>query len=427
MKKVLIITYYWPPAGGPGVQRWLKFVKYLPDFNINPIVYCPKNPSYPVLDQSLKVDIDDNLTVLKTNIWEPHRWLKLGFKNKSSRFSKGLIPNKSNQSLLDRFLLSIRGNYFVPDSRKFWIKPSVKYLSNYLLKHQIDTIITTGPPHSLHLIGMKLRTKHNLKWIADFRDPWTAIGYHSALNLSKHTSALHKNLEHQVLNAADHIISTSNATKHLFESQTTRPVTTITNGFDTQKPKNHTLDKRFTLTHIGALHPDRNPTLLWVALSQILNENLEFKADFELVLVGEISPEVRQSLREHGLESALKCVGTVAHSEAVRFQFQTQVLLLIEANTEAASYIIPGKLFEYLNANRPIMAIGPETSDISGILEHTQTGAYFDYTNVTALKTHILSLYKAYKSSHLIVTPRNIEKYSRYHCTQQLSQVLNSL
>lgn len=427
MKKVLIITYYWPPAGGPGVQRWLKFVKYLPDFNIKPIVYCPKNPSYPALDHSLKQDIDDHLTVLKTNIWEPHQWFKLGFKNKSSRFSKGLIPDQSNQSLLDRLLLSIRGNCFVPDSRKFWVKPSVKYLSNYLLKHQIDTIITTGPPHSLHLIGMKLKAKHNLKWIADFRDPWTAIGYHRALNLTKSTSQLHKKLELQVLNTADHIITTSNATKYLYEPQTTKPMTAITNGFDTQKPKNQTLDKRFTITHIGALHPDRNPTFLWTVLSQILNENLEFKTDFELVLVGEVSPEVRQSLYEYGLDSVLKCVGVVAHSEAVRFQFQTQVLLLIEANTEAASYIIPGKLFEYLNANRPILAIGPKTSDISGVLEDTLTGAYFDYTDVTALKTHIISLYKAYKSNQLIVTPRNIDKFSRYHCTKQLSEVLNSL
>lgn len=424
MKKVLIITYYWPPAGGPGVQRWLKFVKYLPDFNVVPIVYCPKNPSYPILDSSLQEDVSPNITVLKHPIWEPMSLFKFWFKNKSRQFSKGLLPDSKNQSIIDRLLLFIRGNYFLPDARKFWVNPSVKFLSQYLSSHPIDTIITTGPPHSVHLIGMQLKVKHQLQWIADFRDPWTAIGYHNALNLTKYSAQRHKNLEQQVLNTADHIITTSDATKRLFESKTKQPISTITNGYDTQNPHTSVLDRAFTLTHIGVLHADRNPTLLWAALSEMVSNNEEFKADFKLVLVGEVSPAVLQSLQHYGLEFSLKQVGLVSHKEAVTYQQKTQVLLLIEANSAAASYIIPGKLFEYLNANRPILAIGPNPSDVPAILEHTRTGTYFDYTEVTDLKTHILTLYKAYKSNQLTVSSQHIEQYSRRHCAKQLAGIL---
>ena len=424
MKKVLIVTYYWPPAGGPGVQRWLKFVKYLPEFGIEPIVYCPKNPSYPTLDHSLEQEIDSNVTVLKSEIWEPNRFFKLGFKNKSDQFSKGLIPPKDRQSIFDRILLAIRGNLFIPDARKFWVKPSIKFLSDYISKNQIETIITTGPPHSLHLIGQQLKTQFPLRWITDFRDPWTAISYHNQFYLSSFAHQIHRTLESEVLNTTDHIITTSDATKQLFKPMTKTPITTITNGFDVQTLPKISLDEAFTLTHIGALHQDRNPTLLWSVLSEIIIENQDFKRDFELVLVGDISPHVLASIRAHGLESALCQVGAVSHNEAVTFQHQTQVLLLIEANTTAASYIIPGKVFEYLNAQRPIVALGPKTSDIQAILEDTQTGFYFDYSKESALKTHILALYDAYKTQSLTMTPKNINRFTRRSCTKQLAEVI---
>ena len=188
MKKVLIITYYWPPAGGPGVQRWLKFVKYLPEHHIHPIVYCPKNPSYPTLDHTLSKEVDSKITVLKHPIKEPLRFLKMLFKTKTNTLSKGGIPDSKKQGFFERFLLFVRGNFFVPDARIFWVKPSIKFLSSYISKHQIDTIITTGPPHSVHLIGMQLKTQHHLQWYADFRDPWTDISYHKNLNFPSKTS-----------------------------------------------------------------------------------------------------------------------------------------------------------------------------------------------------------------------------------------------
>ena len=425
MKKVLIITYYWPPAGGPGVQRWLKFVKYLPEFNIQPTVYCPENPSYPTLDSSLLQEVDSKITVLKHPIKEPLRFLKLLFKSKTNKLSKGGIPDSKKQGLFERFLLYIRGNFFVPDARIFWVKPSVKYLSSYISKHQIDTIITTGPPHSVHLIGMQLKAKYQLQWLADFRDPWTDISYHKNLNLTRNAQQKHLKLEGQVLNATDHIIVTSSQTKQLFSKITQKPISVITNGFDDENVPSITLDSKFSLTHIGSLLNQRNPILLWNVLSELVQEIPKFKANFQLVLVGNVSADVRTSIDSTGLTSFLKTVGSVTHNEAVMYQRKTQVLLLLEANTTEASYIIPGKLFEYINANRPIVALGPKHSDIPSILKYTNTGRYFDYDNETALKTHILELFEGYKTNSLSVSSKDIERFSRKNCTKQLAEVLN--
>ncbi|MGB0769293.1 MAG: glycosyltransferase family 4 protein [Flavobacteriaceae bacterium] len=426
MKKVLIITYYWPPAGGPGVQRWLKFVKYLPEFNIQPIVYCPENPLYPTLDSSLLQEVDSKITVLKHPIKEPLRFLSLLFKSKTNILSKGGIPDSKKQSFFERFLLYIRGNFFVPDARVFWVKPSVKYLSSYISKHQIDTIITTGPPHSVHLIGMQLKVKHKLRWYADFRDPWTDISYHKNLNLTQNTQQKHLKLERQVLNTSDQIIVTSSQTKQLFSKITQPPISVITNGFDNENLSSITLDSKFSLTHIGSLFDQRNPILLWNVLSELIEEFPEFKANFQLVLVGNVSADIKASMDSAKLTSFLKIVGSVTHNEAIMYQRKTQVLLLIEANTTEASYIIPGKLFEYINANRPILALGPKQSDIPSILKDTQTGRYFVYENETALKTHILELFENYKTNSLSVASKDIERFSRKNCTKQLAEVLNS-
>ena len=208
MKKVLIITYYWAPAGGPGVQRWLKFVKYLRDFGIEPIIYTPQNPTYPMVDAHIADDLPQDLTLLQTKIWEPYSIASLFSKEKTKKISAGIIPTKK-LSWVDKCLLWVRGNLFIPDARVFWVRPSVKYLSDYITAQGIDTIITTAPPHSVHLIGLHLKEKFpSLRWIADFRDPWTNIGYHSQLRLTKKSAEKHLTLERKVLQTADTIIVT---------------------------------------------------------------------------------------------------------------------------------------------------------------------------------------------------------------------------
>ena len=190
--KVLVISYYWPPAGGPGVQRWLKFCTYLPEFGIEPIVYIPENPNYPILDEGLLAELPSDIKIIKRPIWEPYFLGSLFGKKSTKTLSRGIIDQKP--SLLKRMMLFLRGNLFIPDARKAWVKPSVKYLQKYLEQNPVDVIITTGPPHSLHLIGMKLKSLTATPWLADFRDPWTTIGYHKQLRLLARSAKKHKRL-----------------------------------------------------------------------------------------------------------------------------------------------------------------------------------------------------------------------------------------
>ena len=349
MKKVLIITYYWPPAGGPGVQRWVKFVKYLRDFGIEPIIYTPENPTYPILDPHIAADIPEDLTLLKTKIFEPYSLASLFSKEKTQKISAGIIPTKK-PSLLDKLLLWIRGNLFIPDARVLWVRPSVKYLSEYLTEHPIDTIITTAPPHSLHLIGLRLKEKFpSLRWIADFRDPWTTIGYHSQLRLTKRSARKHLAMERTVLQTADTLIVTSPSTQREFQAKTSRPIEVITNGYDDDFPtQTPSLSPYFLLSHIGSLLSERNPEPLWQVLSEMTKEQPDFRRDLRLCLAGKISDEVLTSLQKWQLTDYLDLKGYISHTEAIALQRQSQLLLLLEINHPKTEGIIPGKLFEYM-------------------------------------------------------------------------------
>ena len=427
-KKLLIITYYWPPAGGPGVQRWLKFVKYLPDFNIQPIVYIPENPTYPIVDTGLESEVSLQAIILKNKILEPYQLASFFSKKNTKKISSGIIPNQKKQSFLEKTFLWIRGNIFIPDARFLWVKPSVKYLKKYIDENNIDTIITSGPPHSLHLIGLQLKKDRNIKWLADFRDPWTTIGYHKALKLSSYAEKKHKQLEYQVLNTADTIIVTSKSTKSEFQAITSKPIEVITNGYDVEKVAKYSLDKKFSLAHIGSFLSERNPRILWETLQELINENETFKDDFQLKLIGAISQEVLDAISEFKLQNYVLNLGYVSHQEAVEHQRKSQVLLLIEINSEETKSIIPGKLFEYLVSERPIIAIGPEDSDFAEIITSTNTGVFFMYDEKKRLKALLLEYYNQYKNQNLKVHAIGLQQYSRKNLTEQLSKliILNS-
>lgn len=420
-KKVLIITYYWPPAGGPGVQRWLKFVKYLSEFGVEPIVYCPENPNYPIIDKSLVNEIPQNITILKQPINEPYALANVFSKGQAKKISTGVIPKEKKQSFIEKTILYIRGNFFIPDARKNWVKPSVSFLSNYIKEHQIETIITTGPPHSLHLIGLQLKEKLNVKWFADFRDPWTTIGYHKALKLSESSIAKHIDLESKVLTTADEIIVTSNHTKNEFQTKTKQPISVITNGYDSHAVRVEGKDELFTLSHIGSLLSERNPKVLWEVLSELINENEAFSKAFQLNLIGVVSDEVIESIKEHGLKGHLNVVGYVNHDEAIKFQLKSQLLLLIEIDSIDTKAIIPGKIFEYLISETPILAIGPKDSDVEQIIKSTNTGTYFNYKQKKELKSQIFSSFEAYLKGSLKVNAIGLQPYSRKALTEKLA------
>ncbi len=423
MKRALIITYYWPPAGGPGVQRWLKFVKYFRDFGIEPVVYIPENPNYPLVDENFVNEIPLDIQILKQPIKEPYRFAKLFSKKKTRQISSGII-SKKEISAMEKLMLYVRGNFFIPDARVGWVSPSVKFLSEYISKNPVDVLITTGPPHSLHLIGMELKKELGIKWIADFRDPWTTIHYHKSLRLNKASERKHKELEAAVLNSADTVVVTSPTTKKEFEVLTKTPITVITNGFDVSVETEVIRDAKFSISHIGSLLSERNPEVLWRILREISEENSSFKENLQLKFAGAVSEEVKNSLRENGLMKVSDFLGYVSHSEALKLQHQSQVLLIVEIDSPETRAIIPGKLFEYLIAKRPIIALGPKGSDIKGIVEETKSGKFFCNGEGEMLKSEILRYYDGYKKGNLNVTSQGIEKYSRKELTRQMASII---
>jgi galactitol-specific phosphotransferase system IIB component len=423
MQKVLIIAYYWPPAGGPGVQRWLKFVKYLRDFNLEPVVYVPKNPDYPIMDDSLVDEIPEGIRILKQPIFEPYGLASIFSKKKTKRISSGIIQKHRKQSFLERAMLWVRGNFFIPDARKYWVKPSVKYLSKVIKDEGLKTIITTGPPHSVHLIGLDLKKQLDVQWITDFRDPWTSIGYHKKLKLSKAAQKKHKQLESTVLNTADKIVVTSNTTKQEFEQLTKKPIAVITNGFD-GAPIQTELDNKFTISHIGSLLTDRNPKVLWKVLGELTKEYTAFAQQLQIQLIGVVGKEVLRSLASYGLDNCTKELGYVPHEEVLELQPKSQVLLLVEINSNETKGILPGKLFEYLNAKRPILAIGPNNWEAAAIVKETNSGIGLVPKEESTLKNVILEWFHLYQEGQLVLDSKGIEKYSRKELTHQLANYI---
>ena len=427
MKKVLIITYYWPPSGGSGVQRWLKFVKYLRDFGWEPIVYTPENPENPETDISLQKDIPQNITILKTPIWEPYSFYKkFTGKKKSQRINAGFLSENKKPNLLENFSIWIRGNFFIPDARKFWIKPSVKFLEKYLSKNPVDVVISTGPPHSMHIIAYHLKKKLNIKWIADFRDPWTNIDFYNELRLSSWADKKHHNLEQKVLYNADKVIVISKTMSEDMKRLHKRHYDVITNGFDNddlQTTDIH-LDKKFSIAHIGTMPKTRNPEALWKVLYVLVKENYQFASDLEIKLVGRVDYTVIQMLKQYNLLNYLNKIEYLPHDKVINIQQQSQILLLLLNDTPNAKMILTGKFFEYLSAQRPILCIGPTDGDAAKILNETKSGYISDFKDEEKLKNNILELYSKYKDGISLFESTGIQKYSRKNLTRELAELM---
>lgn len=421
--KVLIVTYYWPPSGGSGVQRWLKFVKYLRDFDIEPVVYTVKDPNYNVEDHSLLTDIPEGVEVIRQPIFEPNNILS---KLSSKKKNKSSSIHNSSPSLVGKILQYIRINYFIPDARKFWIKPSVKYLKKYLSNSDVDVIITTGPPHSLHLIGLNLKKSISIPWIADFRDPWTDIYYNSSFKMNASTMKKHQKLERNVLELSDAVITTNRNLNDLFSKRTKTEVTLITNGYDDEAvhQENIELNKGFTLDYIGYLPQESNPDSLWQAVRELCDENPKFKKDLTINITGDINKLVLKSIEDYSLSDVTTIKGYVSHDEAIRLQKSAQVLLILIAKSKESRQITPGKIFECLQAKRPILAIGPTDGGCAEILEDTNAGRIFDYSDKDGIKKQISHLYQQYLKEELEVDSKNINQYHRRELTKKLSAVI---
>lgn len=421
MKRVLIITYYWPPSGGSGVQRWLKMSKYLPEYGWQPVIYTPEDGEFPIEDPTLLKDVPREAEIIKRPIVEPYTLYKkfLGMK-KDDKVKAGFIKEERKKAnWKENFALWVRGNLFIPDARCWWIKPSVRYLKHYLKEHPVDAIISTGPPHSMHLIAMKLKEVMSIPWIADFRDPWTEIDYYDDLYLSLWADKKQHKLEREVLTKADIVVTVSHDWARRLGRKSNRNVRVVYNGFDQDNETTSIvtpLFDKFTITYLGVLSKIQNPAKLWEILGKLVKTHHEFASNLKINIIGQIDSSVIQSIEAQELSTYVHYSSYLPHSEvpAVHRQSTILLLLLMPDNVLRAKGLLTGKLFEYLASGRPILCIGPEDGDAAQILKETNAGITIGFDDKEKMKEVILDYYQQYKTNGL---PDNktisIEKYSR--------------
>ena len=432
MKRVLIITYYWPPSGGSGVQRWLKMSKYLPEYGWQPVIYTTENAEYPIIDHSLEKDVAPNIEVIRRPINEPYSAYKkfLGIK-KEETVKMGFIQEKEkNKSWKSDLTLWVRGNFFIPDARCGWVKPSVRFLKEYLNEHPVDAIISTGPPHSMHLIALKLKEALGLPWIADFRDPWTEIDYYNDLHLTAWADRKHHRLEQEVLTKANKVVTVAPDGARRLGRLGNRNVRTIYNGFDrdddAQTPVN--LSEQFTITYLGVLSKIQNPSNLWQALAELIKEDSGFDKNLKINMIGQIDSAVVSSIDENGLTQHVAYSPYMPHDQvsAVHRSSTLLLLLLMPDSEPRAKGLLTGKLFEYMASGRPILCIGPEDGDAARILRETGAGQTISFEDKEKMKEALKNLYQRYLN-HTLPNNTNtaVEQFSRKNMSEKYAMLLN--
>jgi len=425
-KKVLIVSYYWPPAGGISPLRILKFVKYLRRYDWEPVVVIPENAQYPVYDPSYARDIPPELEIHKVPIIEPFELYKKLAGRKKNDAQNPVYGNDTKKSWIDPLAIWIRGNFFIPDARALWIKPTVKYISRYLRNHSVDAILTDGPPHTNTVIGMRIARKFHIPWLADFQDPWTQVDYYSKFKLTPWADRKHRKLEQEVFRTADKITIASPTWAKDLESIGARNVDVIYYGYDEddfrdiQPVHNPAL---FTVTHTGILGEDRKPDKLFKILKELTEEIPDFARKLKIIFAGKVDTSIGQSIRKYGLETFYEEPGQLPRKEALQLNASADILLLPVNKAPNAKGRLPGKLYEYLRIGKPILALGPVDSDAASIIRETGAGETFAYEDEENIKKFIRDIYLKRR----IYQPKNIEKFSNLHQTEKLAGYLNQI
>ena len=458
MKRVLVISYYWPPAGGSGVQRWVKFAKYLPAEGWQPVIYTPENPELSSVDETLLADIPAEAEIIRRPILEPYGIYRRVMGSKASTDMQTLIGDKGgaratggevnpisggSKNWKQNLSLWIRGNLFVPDPRVWWVRPSVRFLKKYLKEHPVDAIVTTGPPQSMHLIGRGLHRATGIPWVSDFRDPWTKMFYYKHLHLGKAADRKQHRLEKSVLDEASAVISVTPLVQREFQQMTRTPVVLITNGFDeddypAMKPADRDPEE-FRVTHTGLFAQDGNPLMLWDALAEKCAADEEFRRALRIRLVGKVDEAIVAAIEARELGPNLDNLGYRPHDEAVAEQRAATLLILPLRQEPEYRNVLPGKIFEYLAARRPVLGIGQEDGAAAQVLADTRTGVMCDWTNAAAIRSAVDRAWSAHRAALTLkdipasagpgtaFNPTGLERYTRRHLTRLLATLLDQL
>ena len=430
MKKVLVITYYWPPSGGAGVQRMLKFVKYMPGFNVEPFVLTIHEDKafYPIKDASLLKDIHPDLKIVKTKNTEILKFF-------SSLLPKKEIPhsgfaNHNKNTFASKVLRFLRGNLLIPDARKSWVNSAFKEACKLIEQEKIDTIIISTPPHSSQIVGLKLKKKYpNLKWIADLRDPWTDIYYYKDLLHTSLAKKIDLKYERDVVQQSNSILVVSKGIKEMFADKYTgieNKIYVIPNGFDEDdfKVESYPPTNEFLISHTGTIAESYNPKIFFSALEKIVAANKE-KCKIRVLFIGKNSPDFKALGKTYHVSNYIEYKDYVPHQEVITYLKNTTCLLLIIAETANQKGLLSGKLFEYLAAKKPIIAIGPKAGDAEEILSLSEAGKMFSRDEETQLVSYIEAKIEDWlKNPNLDLTHNKIDLYSRKNLTKQLCDII---
>ena len=446
MKRVLVITYYWPPSGGSGVQRWVKFAKYLPSEGWQPVIYTPENPELIAVDKTLGSEIPPEAEIVRTKIVEPYNAYRMLMGKDSSIDIKTFTQdtasggetgasggevnpiNAQKKSFKQKISLFIRGNFFIPDPRVMWVGPSVRFLKKYLREHPVDAIVTTGPPQSMHLIGLKLSEATGIPWVADFRDPWTKMFYFKHLGLCSWAEKKHHELERRVLDGATRVVAVSPLVKEDFEKMTGTPVELITNGFDESDFCEEIVpDGFFNITHTGLFAADGNPETLWKVLADKCAEDSSFRDALRLRLVGKTDSAITESIRQAGLGDNLVDLGYRDHRTAVREQKNASLLILPLRKEPEYRAVLPGKLFEYLASRRPILGIGQTDGAMARIIGDTGSGVVCDWDQERKIRACIDFCWDEFRQGELDDNSSDISEYTRRGLTHRYASLLDEI
>ncbi len=428
-RKILIISYYWPPSGGVGVQRWMNFAIQLKHRRWEPIIYTPENPQFEIRDEGLITTVK-GIRVVKTPIWEPFDLFhKITGNRERKNVQQGLVLEKSNKSFLDKVIVWIRGNVLIPDPRVFWVGRSVKFLRKFLEEEGINTIITTGPPHSIHLIGKRLKKQLIVNWIADFRDPWSKWDVLKKLETSTLSMALHEYLEKRVLDSADIVTTVSKRLAASFQSRTSSSVKILTNGITIKKPNVSTPDEEsFTIGYFGMLNEMRNPNQLWHVLDQLCREDKQFNARLQIKIGGIVAESIKSELLSmERLKDKVQLLGCMPHEEVQTMYAECNLLLLLLNKTDNAQWILPVKFFEYLGAHRKILALGKRDSDLGDLMNGKNIGELLDYSNVSALRIFIKQAFDEKEGPDGSAIDELIDRFAHEHLVARLETIINEL
>jgi len=425
MKKVLIITYYWPPAGGPGVQRVVKFVKYLPQLGWQPIILTVKNPSSPTDDNSLISQIPQNCKVYKTDTFEPFNlYKKVTGKKSNEKIPKNILEKRDNEKIIDKFARWIRSNCFIPDARLGWIHNLKKEGMKIIENEKPDIIFSTSPPHSLQIGAKKLAKKSGLKWVADFRDPWSEAYWLQELKQSKLSKNINKRLEKSVLKKSDSISTVSTGVVEMFRQKVDNNYNIIHNGADNISSSKIKTDK-FIILFLGSLGKYHQIESLLKAINSLSND---IREKIELKFVGKVFDGYLKIFdKQKGINITIS--DYLPFNDAMNLAKEASVLFNPIPNSSYSKSMIGAKTYDYLSLKKPILVLSKEGNAIEKILNETESGKCFKLDDDLKIKEFILKYYKIWTEQKFVIldNENKLEKYTAKYNVAKLVKIFDEV